>query len=141
MADVRLALLSALVALVALVLSSSAAASGPVRATMTTTSASPLVDTPWRYTISANDASGRALRATVRLQILHGALVVGCWKRTTIVRCRGANAGTWIPFRGTHSGVIRWPERAVGEKLVFLATVVAGDRSLRLRAPVRVRLP
>jgi hypothetical protein len=138
MAEVRLGLFPALVALV---LTASAAAAGPVRATMTTTSASPLVDTAWRYTISARDGSGRALRANVRLQILHGSLVVGCWKRTAIVRCRGANAGTWIPFRGMYSGVIRWPERAVGEKLVFLATVVVGDRSLRLRAPVRVRLP
>ena len=138
MADVRLALFPALVALA---ITPFAAAAGPIRATMTTTSASPLVDTPWRYTISANEASGRALRAKVRLQILHGSRVVGCLKRTVIVRCRGANAGTWILFRGTHSGVTRWPERTVGEKLVFLATVVTGDRSLRLRAPVRVRLP
>ena len=138
MADVRLALLPVLLALVA---TASAGASGPFRATMTTTSASPVVDTPWRYTVGAKDGSGRALSAKVRLQILHGSLVVGCWKRTAIVRCRGASAGTWIPFRGRHSGVVRWPEQAVGARLVFLATVVAGDRSLRLRAPVRVRLP
>ena len=137
MAGMRLALVPALLALAF----TASAAAGPVRATMTTTSASPLVDTAWRYTISARDSSGRALRANLRLQILHGSLVVGCWRRTAIVRCRGASAGTWIPFRGTHSGVLRWPERAVGEKLVFLATVVIGDRSLRLRAPVRVRLP
>jgi hypothetical protein len=138
MAAVRPALFPALLALV---LTASAVAAGPVRATLTTTSASPLVDTPWRYTITARDGAGRALRAKVRLQILHGSLVVGCWKQRAIVRCRGANAGTWIPFRGTRSDVVRWPVRAVGEKLVFLATVVAGDRSLRLRAPVRVRLP
>ena len=138
MADVRPVVLSALVALV---LSASAAAADPIRATMTTTSASPLVDTPWRYTIVANAASGHALAAKVRLQILHESHVVGCWKRTAIVRCRGASAGTWIPFRGKHSGVIQWPEQAAGSKLVFLATVVAGDRALRLRAPVSVRLP
>jgi hypothetical protein len=108
---------------------------------LTTTSTSPLVETPWQYTILAKDASGRALAAKVRLQILHESLVVGCWQRTAIVRCRGASTGTWIPFRGKHSGVIQWPEQAAGSKLVFLATVVAGDRSLRLRAPLSVRLP
>jgi hypothetical protein len=138
MTDVRLGLFFALVALV---VSASAAAAGPVRATLTTTSASPLVDTPWRYTILAEDASGRALAAKVRLQIVHRSVVVGCWKRSAIVRCSGASAGTWIPFRGRRSGVIRWPEQAAGARLVFLATVVVGDRSLRLRAPVRARLP
>ena len=108
---------------------------------MSTSSTQPLAGTPWRYTINARDGSGRALGAKVRLQILHESLVVGCWKRTAIVRCRGASAGTWISFRGRHSGVIQWPEQAAEAKLVFLATVAAGDRSLRLRAPVRVRLP
>jgi hypothetical protein len=131
-----------LVALVALALT--AAASGgnnPVRAAMTTTSTEPLVDTPWRYTIVVKDRAGKPLAAKARLQILVGTLVVGCWKQTAIVQCSGATAGTWIAFRGKRTGVIRWPAQSAGVKLTFQATVVAAGRSLRLRAPVTVRLP
>jgi hypothetical protein len=130
------------VALAALVLT--AAASGginPVRASMTTTSTEPLVDTPWHYTIVVKDRAGRPLAAKARLQILLGTLVVGCWKQTAIVQCSGANAGTWIAFRGKRTGVITWPAQSAGVKLTFQATVVAAGKSLKLRAPVTVRLP
>jgi hypothetical protein len=126
----------------ALALGASAAAGlNPVRALMTTTSTEPLVDTPWRYTIVVKDRAGKPLAAKVRLQILVGTLVVGCWKQTAIVQCSGANAGTWIPFRGKRTGVITWPAQSAGVKLTFQATVVAAGRSLKLRAPVTVHLP
>jgi hypothetical protein len=126
----------------ALALGASAAAGlNPVRALMTTTSTEPLVDTPWRYTIVVKDRAGKPLAAKVRLQILVGTLVVGCWKQTAIVQCSGANAGTWIPFRGKRTGVLTWPAQSAGVKLTFQATVVAAGRSLKLRAPVTVHLP
>jgi hypothetical protein len=131
-----------LVAFVALALTATAAAGmNPVRASMTTTSTQPLVDTPWRYTIVVKDHAGTPLAAKARLQILVGTLVVGCWKQTAIVRCSGAHAGTWIPFKGKRTGVITWPAQSAGVKLTFQATVVAAGKSLKLRAPVTVHLP
>ena len=68
---------------VTLVLTASAAAVvNPVRATMSTSSTTPLVDTPWRYTITVKDQAGKPVAAKVRLQILLGTVVVGCWKAT-----------------------------------------------------------
>jgi len=126
---------------VALTLVTSAAAANPVRATMSTSSTTPLVDTPWRYTITVRNQAGKPLPAKVRLQILFGTLVVGCWKGTAMTQCAGANAGTWISFRGKRTGTITWPAQSAGIKLTFQAVVVAGGRSLRLRAPVTVQLP
>jgi hypothetical protein len=121
--------------------SAATAAQIPVRATMATTSTKPLVDTPWRYTIVVENRQGEALAAKARLQTLRGTAVVGCWKRTTLVACSGASAATWISFKGKRTGVLRWPARSAGMKLTFQAIVVTGNRSLRLRAPVTVRLP
>jgi hypothetical protein len=130
------------VAVVALALAATAVGgTSPVRASMTTSSTQPLVDTPWRYTILVKDRSGKPLAAKARLQILLGTLVVGCWKQTAIVQCSGASAGTWIPFKGKRTGVITWPAQSAGVKLAFQATVVAAGRSLKLRAPVTVHLP
>jgi hypothetical protein len=140
MSDVRYALVC--VAVLAVAATASAANSpNPVRATMSTTSTAPLVDTPWRYTIVVKDRSGKPLQAKARLQILLGTLVVGCWKRTAMTQCSGATAGTWIPFKGKRTGVLTWPAQSAGIKLTFQATVVAAGRSLKLRAPVSVKLP
>ena len=131
-----------LVAFGALALAATAAAGmNPVRASMTTTSTQPLVDTPWRYTIVVKDRAGKPVAAKARLQILVGTLVVGCWKQTAIVQCSGANAGTWIPFKGKRTGLITWPAQSAGVQLTFQATVVAAGKSLKLRAPVTVHLP
>jgi hypothetical protein len=136
-------LMRPIVVLVAVMLTvaASAGAANPVRATMATSSTKPLADTPWRYTITVKNQAGKPLAAKVRLQILLGTLVVGCWKRTAIVPCSGGTAGTWISFKGKRTGVIRWPAQSAGVKLTFQATVVAMSRSLKLRAPVRVQLP
>ena len=122
-----------------------AAASGastiPVRATLTTSSTRPVVGTPWRYTVVVKDRSGTSLAARMRLQILLGTTVVRCWKRTRMTPCSGPSQGTWISFTGKRTGVIRWPAQSAGVRLTFRAIVVAGTRSLRLRAPVTVQLP
>ena len=125
----------------ALVLAASATAASPVRATMSTSSTQPLAGTPWHYTIVVKDRAGNPLAARVRLQLLRGARVVGCWKSTAMVRCSGPRAGAWISFRGKRTGVIAWPARLAGVRLTFRATVVAGTQALTLRAPVTVRLP
>jgi hypothetical protein len=125
----------------ALTVATAAAAEGPIRATMTTSTKQPLVGTPWRYTIVVKSADGRPVTAMARLQTLRGNVVVGCWKRSAMVACSGANAGSWIRFEGKRTGVLRWPARSVGRKLTFQAIVVSGTRSLRLRAPVTVRIP
>jgi hypothetical protein len=139
MTDVRL--LVVLCALAATVAAAAGAATDPVRATMSTSSTQPLAETPWRYTIVVKSRAGSPLAAKVRLQILVGNVVVSCWKRTAMRACSGASAGTWISFTGKRTGVIRWPAGAAGVKRTFQAIVVTGTRSLRLRAPLTVRLP
>lgn len=138
MRDVRL-----LVVLCALTVTTavSAAAPSPVRATMSTSATKPLAEAPWRYTVVVKDRTGKALAAKMRLQVLSGSTIVRCWKRTRLVVCSNAGAGTWIAFTGKRTGVIRWPAQSAGEKLTFQAIVVTGTRSLRLRAPVTVQLP
>jgi hypothetical protein len=114
----------------------SAAAANPVTARMTTGSAKPVVDQPWRWTVTVKNAAGKPAKAKMRLQILLGSTVVGCWKGTAMTQCAGANAGTWIVFKGRRSGVLTWPVQSVGIKLTFQAVVVTETRTLRLRSPV-----
>lgn len=134
-----------LVCIAALVLVASAGAANapvkPVRATMSTTSTMPVADTPWRYTIVVKDRGGKPLRAKARLQLLLGTRVVGCWKRTAMTKCSGATSGSWIIFKGRRTGVLTWPAQSAGSRRTFVATVVAGGRSLKLRAPLTVKLP
>ena len=106
---------------------------------MTTSSATPVVDQPWRFTVTVKNAAGKPAAAKMRLQILFGSTVVGCWKGTAMTQCSGANAGTWIVFKGKRTGVITWPAQSLGIKLTFQAIVVADMRTLRLRAPVTVQ--
>ncbi|MDH4339438.1 MAG: hypothetical protein OEW47_03600 [Thermoleophilia bacterium] len=126
-------------AVAVLAFAASAAAANSVTATMTSSSAKPVVDQPWRWTVRVKSGAGKPVAAKVRLQILLGSTVVGCWKRTAMTQCSGANAGTWIAFKGKRTGVISWPAQSVGIKLTFQAVVVARTRTLRLRAPVTVQ--
>jgi hypothetical protein len=128
-----------LLCLGALILAASASAANPVKATLTGSSTEPLVGEPWRYTITVRDRAGTPLAAKARLQILRGSVVVGCWKRTRMVRCSGVRAGTWIRFKGTRRATIVWPVLPVSGKLAFRVIVVVGTRTLRLRAPVTVQ--
>jgi hypothetical protein len=138
MSDVRLLVVLCLLTVTA---AASAAVPNPVRATMSTSSTEPLVDVPWRYTVVVKDRAGKPLGAKMRLQVLRGPTVIRCLKRTAVVPCSGAGAGTWISFTGRRTGVVRWPARPADVKLTFQAVVVVGTRSLRLRAPVVVRMP
>jgi hypothetical protein len=106
---------------------------------MTTSSAKPVVDQPWRWTVTVKNAAGKPAAAKMRLQILLGPTVVGCWKGTAMTQCAGTTAGTWIVFKGKRSGVISWPAQSLGIRLTFQAVVVVGTRTLRLRAPVKVQ--
>lgn len=124
----------------ALVLASPATpAVGVVKATLKTATPTPVVDESWRWTVVVKNGRGKPLRAKMKLQILFGTVVVGCWKGKEIAQCTGAKAGTWIAFRGKKTGTLTWPLASVGSKLTFQAIVVAGGKTLRLRAPVRVQ--
>jgi hypothetical protein len=128
-----------LLCLGALVLVASASAADPIRATLTASTTQPLVGEQWHYTVVVKDRAGKQLAAKVRLQILDGRRVVGCWKSTAMVRCTGDRAGTWIAFMGKRSATIVWPAFPGTGRLEFRAIVVTGSRTLRLRAPVNVQ--
>jgi len=128
-----------LVVLVALALVLAAPASAAiVTANLTTSTTRPIAGEPWRYTVTVR-SGGKPIAARMRLQVLRGGAVVGCWKRGRIVRCAASSAGDWIAFRGKRTGVIRWAAESVGTRLTFQAVVRARDETLRLRAPVTVR--
>ena len=126
-------------AILASVFASSAAGGTPVRATLKTSSATPLVDAPWRYTVTVKSAAGKPLAAKMRLQILLGTTVVGCWKGGRMAQCLDGSLGSWIVFKGKRAGVLTWPAQSVGVKLTFRAIVVAQKRTFKLRASVTVQ--
>lgn len=115
------------------------AAPGPPHVKLTTGTPKPVVGQPWRWTVTARSASGKPLAAKMRLQILLGSIVVGCWKGAAMAQCTGAGSGTWIRFRGKRTGVLTWPAESVGVKLTVQAVVVAGGQTRKLRAPVTVQ--
>jgi hypothetical protein len=129
----RLGLCAVLVALLA-----AAPATAAQRASLTTSTTTPKVGEAWRWTVTARDGT-RALAARVRLQILLGGTVVGCWKGGAMAACAGAASGDAIPFVGKRTGVIRWPAQSVGVTLTFQAVVTAKGKTSRLRAPVTVK--
>lgn len=127
---------AALVSLALLLAGPASAAS--VTATLVTTTQAPRVGEPWRYTVTVRRGA-KPVAARMRLQILLGQSVVGCWRNGGLTRCVAGGSGDWIAFRGTRSGVVRWPAEAVGVRLTFRVTVRAAGETLRLRAPVTVR--
>ena len=127
-------------AVAALALAATAVGATPtVRTKLATTTRTPVVDQPWRWTVTVKDAKGKPLAAKMKLQILFGTLVVGCWKGTAITQCTGSNPGTWILFKGKRTGKLTWPQASVGQTLTFQARVVVGTKLLKLRAPVTVQ--
>jgi hypothetical protein len=123
----------------ALVLALPAEAAAPIKATLTTSTPTPVVDQPWRYTVTARSAAGKPLPARVKLQLLLGRTVVGCWKGGEMTQCFDVAAGDWIAFRGKRTGVLRFPAQSVGVRLTFQATVKAQGALRKLRAPVTVK--
>ena len=126
-----------IVACVAVALVVSAPALADVQAKLTTSSRAPKVGEAWRWTITVRDGATPA-RARVRLQILLGDVVVGCFKASAMAACSGAAAGDLLAVTGKRTGVIRWPAESVGARLIFRAVVITKLGTLRLRAPIRV---
>jgi hypothetical protein len=124
-----------LIAVAALVVAPAKAAAA-IKLKLTTSSATPVVGQPWHYTVTVKRASGAPLRASVKLQLLLGETVVGCWKGGAMVQCFSNAAGDWIAFRGKRSGVLRFPAQSVGVKLTFQAIVKVQGQTRKLRAPV-----
>ena len=121
-----------------LALAAPASASDPIRVTMTTTTARPLVGEPWGYTITVSAASGRTLPAKARITLLRVMRVVGCVRPRALVRCSSARAGTWIHFGRKLRQTFIWPVLGVGQKLTFRATVVVGAQKVDLDTAVTV---
>jgi hypothetical protein len=132
---VRTAVASLLVALVV----APPAAAAPIKAKLVAGTPTPTVEAPWRYTITVRSASGAPLRARAKLQLLLGTTVVGCSKGGAMVQCFSPSDGDWITFKGRRTGVLRFPEQAVGVRLTFQATVKADGQTRKLRAPVTVQ--
>jgi hypothetical protein len=120
-------------------LATPALAAAPIRATLTTSTPTPVVDRPWRYTVIVRSASGRPLAARMKLQLLLGSTVVGCWKGGEMAQCFSQAAGEWISFSGRRSGTLRFPAQSVGVRLTFRATVRAQRQTRILKAPVTVK--
>lgn len=113
-------------------------AAAALRITLTATTKAPKVGEAWRWTVTARDGT-KPVAARVKLQILLGDTVVGCWKSGAMAQCAGKTAGDAISFRGKRTGVITWPAESVGVPLTFQAVVTVGKRTQRLRTPVRVQ--
>ncbi len=126
-------------AVVCLVLAAPAVAAAPIKAKMTTSTTTPVVGKPWRWTVTVKSAAGTPLAAKMRLQILVGETVVGCWKDGAMAQCLDGSLGQWIPFTGKRSGVLTWPAESLGVKLTFQAVVRAERQTRKLRAPVTVQ--
>jgi len=122
-----------------LVLATPAIAAAPIKAKLTTSTAMPVVDQPWRFTVTVKSATGVPLAGRVKLQLLLGETVVGCWKAGAMVQCFSQTAGDWISFKGKRSGVLRFPAQSLGVKLTFQAIVKAERQTRKLRAPVTVK--
>ncbi len=106
----RLALVVVLVAAVA-----ATPAAAAVKVTLTATTTKPKVGEAWRWTVTAREG-GKPVAALVKLQIVLGDIVVGCWKAGAMAQCAGKTAGEAIPFRGRRTGVIRWPAESAARR-------------------------
>jgi len=128
-----------LVAALATALVVAAPANAAVRFTLTTTSKTPKVGEQWRWTVTVREG-GKPVSARVKLQILFGQMIVGCWTGGKMAQCKnGAAAGDPIAFNGRRTGVITWTADSVGVPLTFQAVVTAGKQTRRLGTPVQVR--
>lgn len=121
---------------VALVAGSVSAAT-PVKATLTVTDKTPAVGAPWRWTVKTT-SGGKPAKATVRIQILFGTMVVGCWKGGKMQRCTGAKAGDQIHSKGAISKPVRWTAESRHVPLTFRAIVTSGGKTRTLKTTITV---
>lgn len=130
--------LAGIVAL-ALALSAATGLAAPPVVRLTTSSPTPVVDQPWRFTVTVRTRTGKPLASRAKLQLLLGETVVGCWKGGAMVQCFGQSAGDWISFRGKRTGVLRFPAESLGVKLTFQAIVKVQGQTRKVRARVAVK--
>jgi hypothetical protein len=84
----------------ALLLAAPAIAAQPIKAKLATSTATPVVDQPWRWTVTVKSLAGKPLAARMRLQILLGETVVGCWEGGAMVQCFSQTGGSGSASRG-----------------------------------------
>jgi hypothetical protein len=84
---------------------------GEFKAGFAATTHNPTVNAKWPFVVSAKSLNGRALKASVHLQVfLNG-------KRVDIVG--------WRQFTGTYKSYKRWPASTRGRTYLFQALVIA----------------
>lgn len=132
----RIALLAAAAATL---LAAPASTAAPPVVKLATSTPTPVVDGPWRFTLTARSAQGKPLAAKAKLQLLVGTTVVGCWKGGAMVQCFGASPGDWVSFTGVRRGVLRFPAQSLGVTLTFRAIVKVQGTTRQVRAPVTVK--
>lgn len=117
---------------------SAGTAQAAVKVTLTSSTPRPKVGEAWRWTVTARDGK-QGVKARVKLQILLGETVVGCWKKGAMAQCAGKTAGDAIAFKGKRTGVLRFPAESAAAPLTFQAVVTVGKLTRRLRTPLRVQ--
>ena len=105
-------LLAALVLLLALpAVAAAITRTGQFTAGFAANTHTPTVNDRWPYVVSAKSLSGKALKASVHLQVFENG------KRVDIVG--------WRQFKGTYKSSRRWPPSTRGHSYVFQALVIA----------------
>jgi hypothetical protein len=84
---------------------------GEFTAGFAATTHTPTVNARWPYVVSAKSLSGKALKASVHLQVFQNG------KRVDIVG--------WRQFTGTYKSFKRWPPSTRGQTYVFQALVIS----------------
>ncbi len=121
-----------------LVGSAPAAGTAPVKLRLVVSSKAPVVESKWRWTVTATQG-GKRVRGTVKLNIVLGTAVVGCWKRGKPLQCASLKGSDALSFYGRRTGIVRWPAEAQGVTLVFQAIVKAKGKRQRFRVPLVIQ--
>jgi hypothetical protein len=86
----------------------------------------PTVNARWPYVVSAKSLSGKALKASVHLQVFENG------KRVDIVG--------WRQFTGTYKSFKRWPASTRGHTYLFQALVISTGANKR-KATIKLNYP
>jgi hypothetical protein len=90
---------------------------GPFTAGLAATTHTPTVNVKWPFVVSAKSRAGKALKASVHLQVFENG------KRVDIVG--------WRQFTGTYKSFKRWPASTRGHTYTFQALVIATGANKR----------
>ena len=91
------------------------------KATFSATNHHPVVNKNWSITVTATDPGGKALAATVQLNVMLGSLQVG-----------QVDNGKVHHFVGHYREKITWPAASVGHGLTLQAVIESGGKTRRL---------